>query len=218
MTEHNDSSPSPAGFFPRFYAFAIDITVIFCLIGIMVLLILLFHLTSLGMGMHAPASREIRSFIDDITLAIEPALQTPSEVTAAVLILMLLKWYLLIIVPVYVLYSAGYEASARQATPGKTALHLVVTSQEGRPIGLFQSFGRTAAKILCILPLGAGMLPLMFSKGRGGLHDYCTRTRVMKGEPNLHADPIALRRADKFFSGILMLVLAIMYCIVLFRL
>lgn len=218
MVECNESPPYPAGVFPRFYAFAIDITIIFVLIGTMILLFLLFHLTFLAMGRHAPVSWEIRSSIDDFTLVTEPALQNPSEVTAAALILVLLKWYILILVPVYVLYSAGYEASARQATPGKTALHLVVTGQEGKPIGLFQSFGRTAAKILCILPFGVGILPLLFSKKRRGLHDYCTRTQVLNGEPDLQSDPVALSISDKVFSGIIVLVLVIIWIIHLFRL
>ena len=211
MTEHDYSALSPAGFFPRFLAFVIDATMIFGIIGMTVLVLLMLRLTSLAWGMHASPSRVLSNAIDDIILSLEPALHGQTEITPALLALILLKWFVVITVPVYVLYSAGYETSAKQATPGKTAMHLIVTGKEGRPIGMFQSFGRTVAKVLCILPFGIGMLPLLFSQNGRGLHDYCTRTRVLKGEPDLQADAVALGRSDKIFQAILMLLLLIMW-------
>lgn len=142
-------------------------------------------------------------------LSLEPGLHSTPGISAAALFLILMKWFVLIIVPVYLLYSAGFEASARQATPGKTAMHLIVTDRNGRPLGMFHSVGRTTAKIFCMIPLGLGFLPLLFSRTGTGLHDYCTRTRVMTGEPDLQADTAALTRPDKIFQGILSTILAI---------
>ena len=211
MTEHDYSSLSPARFFPRFLAFVIDVTMIFGIIGMTVLVLLMLRLTSLALGMQASPSQVLSNAIDDSIISLEPALHSQTEITAALLTLILLKWFVMITVPVYVLYSAGYEMSAKQATPGKTAMHIIVTGQEGRPIGIFQSFGRTVAKILFIIPLGIGMLPLIFSQNGWGLHDYCTRTRVVKGEPDLQVDAVALGRSDKIFQAILMLLLLIMW-------
>jgi uncharacterized RDD family membrane protein YckC len=208
MTEY--CNPSPAGFLPRFLAFVIDVTAIFGIMGMAILFLIASNMIRIALDIHYSRNFVISHAIDDTILSLEPALQTPSGITAAALFLILLKYFILIITPVYILYSACYDASAKQATPGKTAMHIIVTSQDGRPIGILRSFCRTIAKILCILPCGIGMLPLLFSHQGRGLHDYGTGTRVMNGLPDLHDDPDALSRPDKIFAGILLLFLLIL--------
>jgi uncharacterized RDD family membrane protein YckC len=211
MTDHQIHSPGPAGFLPRFLASVIDFTLVFGLIGTLILAYLAMEFSSLALDMRASSSHVISRAVDDSFLSLEPGLHSTSGISAAALFLILMKWFILIIMPVYLLYSAGFEASARQATPGKTAMHLIVTDRNGRPLGIFHSVGRTAAKIFCIIPLGLGFLPLLFSGNGMGLHDYCTRTRVMTGEPALQADAAALTRSDKIFQGILMAILIILW-------
>jgi uncharacterized RDD family membrane protein YckC len=212
MTFYQTRSPGPAGFLPRFLAFVIDFTLVFGILGMVILAYLAMEFSSLTLGMRASSSSSshfLNRAIDDSFLSLEPGLHSTPGISAAALFLILMKWFILVVVPVYLLYSAGFEASARQATPGKTAMHLIVTDRNGRPLGMFHSVGRTTAKIFCMIPLGLGFLPLLFSRKGIGLHDYCTRTRVMTGEPDLQADTAALTRPDKIFQGILMAILVV---------
>lgn len=76
------------------------------------------------------------------------------------------------------LYSALWESSRWQATPGKKILGLVVSGPHGEQLGLGLATRRFAAKALSALLLGAGFLPIALSRNKAGLHDRLTHTRV----------------------------------------
>ncbi len=78
------------------------------------------------------------------------------------------------------LYEALQESSARQATPGKRALGLIVTGSEGARIGFGRATGRHFAKYLSALILGIGFLMVAFMPRKRGLHDVIASTLVMR--------------------------------------
>ncbi|HEX7338470.1 MAG TPA: RDD family protein [Rhodanobacteraceae bacterium] len=69
------------------------------------------------------------------------------------------------------LYFALFEASPKQATPGKLALGLRVTGAGGRRIDFGQATGRFYGRILCGLTLGIGYLMAGWTARKQALHD-----------------------------------------------
>jgi uncharacterized RDD family membrane protein YckC len=211
MAEYHGRSFNPPGIFCRFLAFFIDFVMIFGMIGMMILLYLILEITSLAMDMQADPHYVLAHTLDTIFLSLEPGLQHPIGLTAPDLFLILVKWFFLIMIPVYGLYSAGYEGSAQQGTPGKTAMHIIVTDREGRSVGVCRSFLRTVGKIFCIIPCGLGFLPVLISKKGYGLHDHLAGTQVVMGVPDSSPDRKALGRADAIFIAILSTLLGMMW-------
>lgn len=80
-------------------------------------------------------------------------------------------------------YFAGFEASDKQATPGKMALGLIVTDTDGGRISFLRAIGRYFAKILSGLILFIGYIMVAFTDRKQGLHDLLASTLVVKGEP-----------------------------------
>jgi uncharacterized RDD family membrane protein YckC len=90
------------------------------------------------------------------------------------------------------LYLAGYEASRRQGTVGKTFLRIRVTDEEGRRISALRAVARSLAKaalaytlfvalIFAPLLLLALAAPLFLTPRHQGLHDLAAGTFVLKG-------------------------------------
>jgi uncharacterized RDD family membrane protein YckC len=69
------------------------------------------------------------------------------------------------------LYSALFESSRHQATPGKMALGIVVTDLNGERIGFGRATGRHFGKIVSGLILGIGYLMCAFTARKQCLHD-----------------------------------------------
>jgi uncharacterized RDD family membrane protein YckC len=89
----------------------------------------------------------------------------------------------LVIVTVAAVWFVGFEASAKQATPGKAALGLRVTDVAGaRP-----PFGRIAGRFLAGAPswalLHLGHAMAAWTRDRRALHDLIAGTRVEQREP-----------------------------------
>ena len=87
---------------------------------------------------------------------------------------------MLVLVLVAAVWFVGFEASARQATPGKAALGLrVIGVDGGRP-----SFGRVAARFIAGAPswalLHLGHAMAAWTKDRRALHDLIAGTRVVQ--------------------------------------
>jgi uncharacterized RDD family membrane protein YckC len=91
-------------------------------------------------------------------------------------------------------YVAGYEASARQGTIGKTFLRIRITDEKGRRISVLRSMARAIAKAafaysaflsLFVAPVLALVIsaPLFVTNMRQGLHDLAAGTLVLKGPP-----------------------------------
>lgn len=78
------------------------------------------------------------------------------------------------------LYYAWLESSKHQATPGKLALGLKVTDEEGNRISFARATGRHFAKILSILTLFIGYIMVAFTKRKQGLHDILASCLVVR--------------------------------------
>ncbi len=78
------------------------------------------------------------------------------------------------------LYFAGFESSARQATPGKQLLGLKVTDLDGAPISFARATGRHFGRFLSVLTSGIGYLMAGFTEKKQTLHDMMARCLVLK--------------------------------------
>ena len=64
-------------------------------------------------------------------------------------------------------------------TPGMRLMGLRVIDGHGRPPGLLRSCVRFAALIVAIIPMFAGLLPILFDARRRGLQDFVAHTVVV---------------------------------------
>lgn len=78
------------------------------------------------------------------------------------------------------IYHASFEASALHGSPGKRLLGLVVTDLGGRPVGFGRALSRNIARVLAILPCGAGYVAVAVTDDRQGYHDYLVGTLVCR--------------------------------------
>ena len=90
------------------------------------------------------------------------------RIAGTYLLVMLLWW----------LYFAVLESSARQATPGKRALGIKVTSLAGERIGFGRASARYFARFLNSVTLNTGYLLALFTRRQQALHDLVARTLV----------------------------------------
>lgn len=77
------------------------------------------------------------------------------------------------------LYFSFFESSDKQATPGKMALGIIVTDINGKRLSFWHATGRSLAKILSFITLGAGYLMVAFTQKKQGLHDLVAGTLVV---------------------------------------
>ena len=76
------------------------------------------------------------------------------------------------------LYLLSFWSLAGQ-TPGMRFVRIRLDSEEGRRIGLRRAVRRLFGLVLAILPLGAGLLGVVFSDDRRGWHDRFAGTDVL---------------------------------------
>lgn len=81
------------------------------------------------------------------------------------------------------LYFAVLESSSLQATPGKLALGLRVTDENGDRISFLRATGRHFAKALSALILSIGFIMIAFTRRKQGLHDILARCLVVRHAP-----------------------------------
>ncbi|MBS2009665.1 MAG: RDD family protein [Cyanobacteria bacterium SZAS TMP-1] len=77
------------------------------------------------------------------------------------------------------LYHSLFESSAKQATPGKMALGIVVTDAAGRRITFLRALGRNFGRILSGLFFGLGYVICGFTARRQAIHDLVASTLVV---------------------------------------
>jgi uncharacterized RDD family membrane protein YckC len=81
-------------------------------------------------------------------------------------------------------YFAAFEASAFQATPGKRAFALQVTSLGGRRLSVLHAILRQAAKLADVVACGLGYFLIAADGRRQALHDILARTLVLDARPS----------------------------------
>jgi len=77
----------------------------------------------------------------------------------------------LILIAVPWIYTAGFEASAKQATPGKLALGMEVTNLEGEQIGFGRATARYFGRIASATLFFVGYLMAGWTEKKQALHD-----------------------------------------------
>lgn len=88
--------------------------------------------------------------------------------------------FMLVVILIALAYNVGFWLRWRGATPGKRALGLRVTAQDGSPLRVGQAIGRTSAYLLS-LPFLAGFLWAAVDQRRETFHDKLAGTAVMRG-------------------------------------
>ena len=78
------------------------------------------------------------------------------------------------------MYFAVFESSGWLGSPGKKALGLIVTDEQGMRLSVGRATRRYFAKILSGLLLGIGFFMIAFTDRKQGLHDKIFHTLVWK--------------------------------------
>jgi uncharacterized RDD family membrane protein YckC/Tfp pilus assembly major pilin PilA len=108
------------------------------------------------------------------------------------------------------IYKAGFESSTRQASLGKRALGLKVTTENGERIGFGRATARFFAQIFSYMFLGIGYFMAAFTPRRQALHDYIAGTLVTRRD----ATPEEIKASDPS-RGTSGLVIAVVVCFVM---
>jgi uncharacterized RDD family membrane protein YckC/Tfp pilus assembly major pilin PilA len=87
---------------------------------------------------------------------------------------------LLVYLLAVIAYYAGFESSPLQATPGKLAVDIKVTTLEGERIGFGRAVGRLIGKFVSAIILYIGYLMALFTSHRQALHDRMVSTLVVR--------------------------------------
>ena len=107
-----------------------------------------------------------------VPILIAPVAGLPDDVY--VLISVVIFW---LIVPW--LYWSLTESSSKQATPGKTAMGIIVTDIEGTRISFARATNRYWAKVLSGVILFFGFVMIAFTGRKQGLHDVIAKCLVV---------------------------------------
>lgn len=78
------------------------------------------------------------------------------------------------------MYFAVFESSGWMGSPGKKALGLIVTDEQGERLSVGRATKRYFAKILSALFFGIGFFMIAFTARKQGLHDKIFHTLVWK--------------------------------------
>jgi uncharacterized RDD family membrane protein YckC len=114
--------------------------------------------------------RFVAAFIDGLILIIPNSILQISLGPLGILVSLILPW----------LYSAFMESSSSQATFGKKAMGLKVTTADGQPITFGQATGRHFGKIISSIILFIGYLMMLWDNNKQTLHDKMVGSLVVK--------------------------------------
>jgi uncharacterized RDD family membrane protein YckC len=145
--------PQYAGFWTRIGAFIIDCVVIAVFIAVYNLVTTIFSGQILALG---------------------PSPRTESGYYATSFVILLIQMGLVVV------YYAGFESSAWQATPGKLAAGIRVTKVDGERVSFLQAVARHIASGFSWILFSIGYLIQPFTQRRQTLHDLITGTVVVE--------------------------------------
>jgi uncharacterized RDD family membrane protein YckC len=153
-----------AGFWKRVAAFIIDSIVLYLpnlLISYM-----------MGMGdIQSAYQRDLQGAGSDPHLMMQAMQHMYAAMLPTILLQSALQW----------LYFSLFESSPWQATPGKLALGIRVTSMDGGRISFLRATGRYFAKMLSAFIFLIGYLMVAWTQRKQGLHDMLASTLVLNG-------------------------------------
>lgn len=162
-----------AGFWKRFGAWVIDY------------LILLVPVSIIAVSMGATVAFE--HFMTQLHSGVAPSVavvEYSKAVRPASLVALVIGF----------VYYAAFECSKWQATPGKLAIGMRVTSLDGHRIGFGRSLARNAVRLVnmitALLPLIC-YLAVAWTMRKQGFHDMLAKTLVLNGRASEFANSIA---------------------------
>src|SRR5205807_2308129 len=82
----------------------------------------------------------------------------------------------------FVIWAAAYFVvfwSTTGQTPGGRLMQIRVVAARGGQPGAARSLARVVAMVVALIPLGLGMVPVLLTPRRRGLHDWVARTVVV---------------------------------------
>lgn len=186
----------PARFWARYAAWSLDAA---CLLPVIALLG-----TPVMRAVLAQARTAWNALLDDMLRLLDAALaqeQSPLQLALAWVseprlladihqfagaLTLLLLVPALVYAPLACLWSLAFETSAWQATPGKRALHLIVTDDAGQRLRPRRALARFCAAGLSWFTLNLGHALAAWAPHLA-LHDRISRTRVLATAPGLPA-------------------------------
>jgi len=89
----------------------------------------------------------------------------------------------IVVVGMWILYYAGFEALPCQATPGKMIMGITVTDANGHRLPLLKSIIRTIGVLVSLVTFGAGLIPMAFNPYKQTLHDMIAGSVVITRKP-----------------------------------
>lgn len=115
------------------------------------------------------------------------------------------------------LYTALFEASAMQATPGKKAIGIKVTDLQGNRISFGRATGRYFAEWITGMTFLVGYVMVAFTQKRQSLHDMIAGTVVVASTaepPQVAAAPAAKPMSGWGIAGIFLIALIPIFMII----
>ncbi|NES71157.1 MAG: serine/threonine protein kinase, partial [Okeania sp. SIO2D1] len=186
-------APEYAGFFRRFFAWALDNIILILIIAMVLLGTIIFNDYSID------AFRFFRFFIVWVSFSITTGifsiiwtifvgLNVESFEDLLDIIRYSMFWFLLfptILFPTILswFYFTRLESSLRKSTFGKKIMGIIVTDLNGNPISFSRANGRYFAKQISLITLLIGFIMAAFTKKKQALHDKIAGTLVVKKKP-----------------------------------
>ena len=81
---------------------------------------------------------------------------------------------------ILIAYSVYFLTNKSMATPGKKIMNIYVADVNGKKLSIGRVILRFFGSVICSMILGAGFVPILFTKERTGLHDLMAGSRVYK--------------------------------------
>ena len=168
-TQHNIiPTANPAGFLLRFVAYFIDRLIV----GFISLAVIFPILAIMGISLFGLSELDTFRNFENLEDNEKVALVMAAIAAYSILII--------IAVSINWLYYSLFESSERQATPGKMAVGIKVTSTNGQRISFLNATGRFFGKIISGMLFGFGYIMILFTEKKQGLHDLMAGTLVVK--------------------------------------
>lgn len=159
----------PAGFWVRFFALMMDGLILALLMNAINAVALSLLRSTLSFEIYSALIRRIRHEGSPVLNGGEALTETA--------IAIFVTWVVLIFGS-YFLYGAIFESSKWQATPGKRAFGIVVTTTNDYRCSFLRTLVRSVLKFISALPFYFGYLLCLMSFERLTLHDILSGTRV----------------------------------------
>ncbi|CAF0702610.1 RDD family protein [Candidatus Methylacidithermus pantelleriae] len=133
-----------------------------------------------GVKLASRLSRFAAGVLDLALVSIAARLAEPDLGSDPAVSNFLFLFYLTMLLLLLWVYSTVAESSSYQATLGKWLLGLKVINTKGDRLSLGQAAMRSLGKLLSLVLVGLGFIPILFTPNRQGLPDWLARSYVVE--------------------------------------